>query len=245
MQPMRMIGQVPHLKHAAADKSIDALCANLLTVHGGRSPLTLTVTSQRPGEGKTWMTTRLAQSLAAMNLKVLVVDLNAARPDAVRLLGGAGGPTLWQTLNESQSPAEAVQATAVESVDVVTGGFPRGIHTLLAGGRLPGLLAQWKTAYDVILVDTGSLDTSTEAVALLKLSDAGLMILGRRHAGMPRNLQVLAEVYGIDNLYFALNKPGHVRGTEKISTFRRRTGTATATAGQGMPILKRAALWFY
>jgi len=248
-QTMRIVGTIGNEKSKQANGQVEALCANLLAMHNGQTAQVITVTSQLPGEGTSWVTARLARSMAAKGLRVLVLDMNAAHPDAAGLLGAEEGMTLAGLYDRDVTGA--VRSTATDSVSLMTGGFGKGTQTWLAGGRFHHVLETLKPQYDIVLIDTEDLTGNMGAVTLLKLSDAGLLVLGKTSgaARQGRNLRILTEVYGVDNLFCVFNSPKRAgrRGGKVLAMPRRHAATKgqEGTRRQHVPLFKRAALWFY
>ncbi|GBD41287.1 Tyrosine-protein kinase wzc [bacterium HR39] len=127
------------------------------------------VTSARPGEGKTWTALDLALLLAAdPDLRVILVDADAKRRDASRLLGAGDREGLAELLAGRLDAARAFLAVDVGRLLLVPAG--RGSADLagrLSGertGRLFGALVS--DPRTVVLVDTPPVLASPEAVAL-------------------------------------------------------------------------------
>lgn len=138
----------------------------------------VTITSSEIGEGKTTLTTMLSRRIAADGGRVLVIDGDLRRRGLAAALGRKPGV-----------PLEAVLRIGTSLHDLVEHD-PSGIDCILADGSVPNpmsvlqssafrlLLADGRSAYDVIFIDTPPVLRVADAVFLGKLSDHILFVVG-------------------------------------------------------------------
>lgn len=145
--------------------------ALLADVRGDPDPKArvVVITSAHPGEGKTWTALNLALLLAAdPDLRVILVDADAERRDAGRLLDAAEREGLAELLSGRLDAARAFLPVDVGRLLFV----PAGRQAADLAGRLSGertgrlLGALVSDPRTLVLVDTPPVLASPEAVAL-------------------------------------------------------------------------------
>jgi len=115
---------------------------------------TLLVTSPSPGDGKTTAASNLAITMARSGSRVLLVEANFRRPALARLFDLPDAVGLSNVLVGLNSPSEAIQATAVENLDiVVAGGPPPSPADLLGSEGMRRFIQEEARQYDHIILD--------------------------------------------------------------------------------------------
>ncbi|GAA4556767.1 polysaccharide biosynthesis tyrosine autokinase [Pseudonocardia xishanensis] len=146
----------------------------LQTTTGAR---VVVVTSPTPGDGKTTTVVNLAAAFAAAGGRVLVVDANLRRPRVAERLGVAARPGLTDTLSRNAEPRSMIQRCEPGGIDVLTGGAVAANPGELLGSRsMSALLAELRTSYDLVLVDTPPLLSATDAAAVAPGTDGVLLL---------------------------------------------------------------------
>ena len=161
-----LLGAIPHLK-ATLDPR-DALAETRSPMaeayHALRSalqfstpdglPKTLMITSAAPGGGKTTTAFAVAQYVARLGFRVLLVDADLRNPSLRGLLGLEGGVGLSSVLTGASALSEAVQPTEFPNLFAVSAGPPApNPAELLAGPRLAMLIAEGDAIFDMIVFD--------------------------------------------------------------------------------------------
>ncbi|HLZ85450.1 MAG TPA: polysaccharide biosynthesis tyrosine autokinase [Caulobacteraceae bacterium] len=117
-------------------------------------PKTLMITSPTPGGGKTTTAFAVAQYVARLGFRVLLVDADLRNPSLRGLMGLEGGVGLTSLLTGAAALKDAVQPTALVNLFVVTAGPPApNPAELLAGSRLPMLIAEGGAVFDMMVFD--------------------------------------------------------------------------------------------
>ncbi len=115
---------------------------------------TLLVTSPSPGDGKTTAASNLAITMARSGSRILLVEANFRRPALARLFDLPDAVGLSNVLVGLNSPSEAIQATAVENLDiVVAGGPPPSPADLLGSEGMRRFIQEEARQYDHIILD--------------------------------------------------------------------------------------------
>ncbi len=161
-----LLGAIPLLKatldprHALADtrspmaEAYHALRSALQFSTPDGLPKTLMITSPAPGGGKTTTAYAVAQYVARLGFRVLLIDADLRNPSLRGLMGLEGVVGLSSLLTGAAVLKEAVQPTEFPNLFAVTAGPPTpNPAELLAGPRLPTLIAEGAAVFDIIIFD--------------------------------------------------------------------------------------------
>lgn len=170
----------------------------------------LTVTSCLPSEGKSTVMANLAICLAQDGQKVVVVDCDLRRPAQHKTFASLSNERGLSDVLTGNCPVdEAVQATPVENLSVLTSGpVPANPGRLVESLRLRQVLTGLAGKFDMVLVDAPPLLIVGDAVALSR-SCKGMVIVieaGKTPRRMISDLRARAEQAGIEPTGVVLNK---------------------------------------
>ena len=125
------------------------------------------VSSSVPGEGKSTTALAVAQNLARIGAKVLLVDADLRNPSMHRLFGADNSRGFSNILSGAASLTECAQVGEDKNLWVVPcGPLPPNPADLLGGARVQAFLKEAHAAFDVIIID---------APPVLGLADAPLI----------------------------------------------------------------------
>ncbi len=168
------------------------------------------VTSSIPGEGKSFVSSNLAISLALTDKKVVLLELDLRKPKISEVFGmSSTSPGISNYLIGEKEADEIIKRTEINSnLFVISAGpIPPNPSELILNGRIQELLAYLENAFDYIVIDTAPVSPVTDAYLLSQFCDATLYIV--RHGYTPRiYLQLLDEnnrVRGLKNLALIFN----------------------------------------
>lgn len=143
------------------------------------------VTSSIPGEGKSFVSSNLANSLAASGKKVVLLDLDLRKPSTSMSFGLEDETGITDYLTGDAEGSEIIKNTSVENLSVVPAGTVIGDYTdLLLSGALDNLVIQLGNMFDYVVVDSPPLDLVTDGYLLSEYSDISLLII--RHSHTPK-----------------------------------------------------------
>lgn len=141
-------------------------------------------TSCVPGEGKTFITTNLAMSLALLGKKVIVIGLDIRKPRLVKLFGLTSSSKGISTfLAGSDDSPEALEQQIFhgvenENLDVLPAGtIPPNPGELITRQRLDDAFAYFRQKYDYILVDTPPVGLVSDTYELARLADVTFFVV--------------------------------------------------------------------
>jgi len=134
---------------------------------GEGAPLTLTITSPSPNDGKSLVSSNLALSFAQAGYRTLLIDGDIRRGQLHSTFRQERVPGLIDQLRGSATTAETIRATDSPNLWLLTSGTRlRTGQELLVSSALPALLAELRDQFDVILIDSAPLGAGVDAFAL-------------------------------------------------------------------------------
>ncbi len=151
------------------------------------------VTSSITGEGKSFVSTNLAVSLASSQKKVVLVDLDLRNPRSSEIFKVQNETGAINFLEGTCTLEEIVVQTAYKNLSVIPVGAGTTDPTeLLLNEKLNDLFHYLETKFDYIIVDTAPVDPVADAYLLTEYCDMTLFVV--RHGYTPKAMiQALEE----------------------------------------------------
>lgn len=160
-----LIGLIPNIQNLAvrnevADRKspfVEAVLATqanlaMATQHG--LPRSLSITSTRPGEGKSSTALALAVSIGRSGKRVILIDADMRRPSLHRSLDRPLDDGLSTYLSGQTGHEELVQPSGFANLDcMLAGKIPPNAADLLSGSMLTELIERLLGQYDHVIVD--------------------------------------------------------------------------------------------
>ena len=212
-----VIGELPRLRRLSRGDTVQAAHngalyepAGFIRVNLGtalkKTPAIITVSSARPGEGKSSTVAVIAMAFAQTNQRVLIIDLDLHRPKQQDFWPVATRP--WVSLpGATEEPSRTTVTRAMKDPQIASavdvGG---GIHVLPAGEGMrratgllsdpafPGLLQQWAQGYDVVLIDTPPVLSVADAFMISQHTDGMLLVIDSDGTSVSELQRVLRDV---------------------------------------------------
>lgn len=194
-----------HRPHSFEAEQFKLLRTRLLFPREGRPPRTIMVTSALPGEGKSFVSTNLAASIAQnVNEYVLLIDCDMRHPSVHRCFGLPDDvPGLSAYLANGGCPlGDLLQRTCIEKLTLLPGGRPPpNPSELLSSRRMSRLLEEVRTRYEdrYVIVDSPPPKMIAEANALARQVD-GILLVVRYGMTSRRSLQELVDSLGREKI---------------------------------------------
>jgi tyrosine-protein kinase Etk/Wzc len=166
------------------------------------------VTSNIPGEGKSFVSTNLAYSLASSGKKVALLDFDLRNPNTSRLFNLFKQKGITEFLEEEAQMYEIINETAFHHLYLVPAGTNIGDRTeLLFNGHIESLFALLEKEFDYIIIDTPPIDLVSDAYLISEYCDITLLVM--RHAYTPKRivqgLEKNRKLKSIQNLAIVFN----------------------------------------
>jgi capsular exopolysaccharide synthesis family protein len=188
------------------------------TEHG--LPTSLLITSPGPSEGKSTTAHELARNIAQLGKRVLLIDADLRKPSMHQVTNLPNTQGLSNLLAGAAEVSDVLQLAADGAFSVITSGpLPPNPPELLAGERLPRLIAALRERFDVVVIDGPPVLGLADAPLLAHVADATVLVAAaeqtRRDAlrGALRRLQsVQAHVLGALLTRFDVQRKGDAYG---------------------------------
>ncbi|MFI5218776.1 MAG: AAA family ATPase [Bacteroidia bacterium] len=229
------------------------ICTKLLLLRNESQKHVITVTSANQGDGKTFFVSHLAKTLAASDLKVLMITMNVFDNSLEKIFDIEPRHTLAEVVQKKINLQEAISITAIPDLDVLVGGeFTNGTNSLLINHKMGNIFNEFKQHYDFIIIDSPDTNSSLDAVPLMKLSDTNLFITPYG-SDTQKTFEIAENIrsdYKIENLFFVLNMIGSTSGKGNKATLKKskieiENNNNQSSATEATPFLKKVAMWFY
>jgi succinoglycan biosynthesis transport protein ExoP len=170
-------------QHSPFTEAIRSLALNLRYLGAEGEVKTLAVTSSTPSEGKSTLTYNMARVLAELGHRVLLVDADMRKPTLHQFLKR---PNMFglSTIIATETPwSQLVYSIEQGRLDTITSGpTPPNPVALLESRKMSELLAQWRMAYDYVLIDTPPVLGVTDAQSLASKVDGVMMVAALERA---------------------------------------------------------------
>ena len=161
-------------------------------------------TSCIPGEGKTFISTNLAMSLALLGKRVIVVGLDIRKPRLVKLFGLSSDHRGITTFLSSDSgdfqdlDKQIHHAVLNPNLDVLPAGvIPPNPGELISREQLDHAIALLREHYDYVIVDTPPVGLVSDTLSAARVADMTIMVCRADYS--PRNNFQLINALHHDN----------------------------------------------
>ncbi len=158
------------------------------------------VTSSLPDEGKTFITTNLALSIAReIDRRVLLIDADVAKSDTTKNFGLSGKAGLTEVLIGNASLNEVLIRTDIDGLTILpTGKKVNNVTELMSSSRMEALVNELSKRYKdrVILFDCPPILATSEAPVLASLVGQVAFVI---HAGKTTEKEFISAVERLDH----------------------------------------------
>ncbi len=146
-------------------------------IHEGIAHVIL-FTSSTGGEGKTFVATNIAASLALLDKRVVILGLDLRKPTIHSYLGVANKKGISNYLIGKAKAEDIVVSTSINNVYLAPSGpMPPNPSELIANGRIKDLIDELKYSFDYIIMDTPPLGLVTDATLLASYAEATFYLI--------------------------------------------------------------------
>jgi succinoglycan biosynthesis transport protein ExoP len=170
-----------HLPKSQMAEAFRALRTALLLSQADHPPQVILVTSALPREGKTTAAANLAVTLAQLGDKTVLVDADLRKPGIGRLLnlgtGKFAGLSSYLAGASSLDLVTVPHAAIPNLAAIPTGPLPPNPADLLSSHRLADAIAELRTKFKFIVIDSPPIMAATDAVILSVQADGVLLVV--------------------------------------------------------------------
>lgn len=168
------------LKEATSQTSemLRSIRTNILFSASDKPKKAFLVTSALPVEGKSFVVSNLAVSLAQMKKKVILVDCDLRKPRLHQIFNLEKLPGLTDVLSGKNSLESVFQDTEIEDLKLISCGTkPPNPAELLSSESITKLISNLRKEFDFILFDSPPIMSVTDAVVLATLVDGTVIVI--------------------------------------------------------------------
>lgn len=176
MTSLPVIGVIPEEGHLS-DETFRTLRTRLLLQMNNQEKVVL-LTSYASGDGKTYVATRLAESLSYIGKRVIVCDVNFRHPSLAEAVGIPHGRGICDLLSEDapldiRSLSELIRPCPSKGYDVLLSGNLHTAHPadLLGHKGIPEIIALLREKYDVVILDSAAVGEYSDVLEIAGQAD--------------------------------------------------------------------------
>ncbi len=170
-----------HLPKSQMSEAFRALRTALLLSQPDHPPQVILVTSALPREGKTTAAANLAVTLAQLGDRTLLIDADLRKPGVGRLLNLGSGKYAGLSsylAGVSSLDLVTIQHPAIPNLSAIpTGPLPPNPADLLSSHKLTDAIAELRTKFKFIVIDSPPIMAATDAVILSVKADGVLLVV--------------------------------------------------------------------
>jgi succinoglycan biosynthesis transport protein ExoP len=170
-----------HLPKSQMSEAFRALRTSILLSQADHPPQVILVTSALPREGKTTAAANLAVTLAQLGDSTVLVDADLRKPGVGRLLNLGSGK--YAGLSSYLAGVSSLDLVSIPHPDIPnlvaipTGPLPPNPADLLSSHKLVEAIAELRTKYKFIVIDSPPVMAATDAVILSVQADGVLLVV--------------------------------------------------------------------
>ena len=172
-------------------------------------------TSTIKGEGKTFVSLNLSLALASLNKKVLLIGADMRNPQIHTYFGTSKNQLgLSSYLNDASVNWKELLMTGFDKhpkhYTMLSGAIPPNPAHLLTNGRFEQLLAEARTEFDYVIVDTAPTILVTDTLLISKFADVTLFLTKANYTDkkLLKFSKELSESGKIKNMAYVMNSVG-------------------------------------
>jgi tyrosine-protein kinase Etk/Wzc len=150
----------------------------LLYAHGTAGPFITTVSSPGPGDGKSFTSANIAKAFAASGRRTLLIDADNRRGVLHRAFGVERKPGLMELLQGKSRMEDVIHEIADAGLDFLpTGTRLAAAPEMLASPAMQQLLAECRTRYQAVIIDSPPLGAGVDPLLLASLTGTLVIVL--------------------------------------------------------------------
>jgi capsular exopolysaccharide synthesis family protein len=168
----------------------------------------IVITSNNPGEGKTFTSLNLAAILAKADKKVLILELDLHKPKIQKALNMVADVGISTILIGKSTIEESVKETRIENMyTILSGPIPPNPSEMILSKSLDKILEYAKEHFDYTIIDTPPIGLISDALVLMKKADVSLFVLNTKFAAKEtiQNVKDVVEMHQLKHFGFILN----------------------------------------
>ena len=192
-----------HFPDSIESEVFKILRTSILHPQEGKPPKTILVTSSMPGEGKSFVSSNFAISMAqGLDEHVLLVDCDIHKQNIPKLFGMKIPLGLSDYLLNGTPLEKMITTTPIQKLSILAGGSRRrNLSELLSSKKMADLLIEMKNRYQdrYIIIDTPPPNVAAETIAISQHIDGVIFVI--KEKGVDRSvIKETIEIIGRDKI---------------------------------------------
>jgi capsular exopolysaccharide synthesis family protein len=172
-----VLARIPKGSDADTVEAFRILRTNLMFLEGAGKPRTLAVVSANPDAGKTFVAIHLAESAAALDEKVVLIDADLRKPAVHERLGVVRAPGLSAVLQGADISSTLRRNSSSPFLRILPSGAPVSDPSGVLGARAFRQVLDGLRAVRLVVVDTPPGALFADAMAVASQCDATIFVL--------------------------------------------------------------------
>ena len=152
---------------------------NIQFILNNKDEKVILITSSIAGEGKSFVGSNLAISMALLGKRVLLIGMDIRNPQLANYLDLHHAKGLTNYLADAQTQVDeiVIRDALLKNLDVILAGpVPPNPSELLLSGRVDELFALLRKEYDYIIIDSAPVSMVSDTFSLTRISDATIYV---------------------------------------------------------------------
>lgn len=191
----------------AGDEAINMICSSIM--FAGKNVKRIAITSHEADDGKTFIATRIAHSMASRGKKTLLIDGDLRKASITwQYKVGHTAKGLAHLLSGQCALEEAVYSTNIPNLYLLPAGEPvKTPLPLLTSPDFDQLMEHFNDAYDLVIIDSPPIGVVIDAAEIARRCDGSLLVLhyNKQTKSALRHMQRLMEQTGTPIIGCILN----------------------------------------
>lgn len=170
---------VPVPQDTVGIEEVRTLVQRVFLLTSDRVPRTVVFTGTEAGNGCSWISARAAESLACqVSGSVCLVDANLRSPGLHEQFGVPNHHGLSDALLRNEAMGIFVTPLTPRNLSLVScGSVVEGVQGMVSSNRMRSRLKELRSMFDYVLVDSGAMSASNDALALGAALDGVILVL--------------------------------------------------------------------
>jgi capsular exopolysaccharide synthesis family protein len=172
-----VLARIPEGPEVETIEAFRLLRTHLMVLEGAGKPRTLAVVSANADAGRTFVSVQLAQSAAALDERVVVIDADLRKPAVHERLGVARAPGLSAVLQGADVNTAMRRIESNPFLRILPSGAPVNDPSAVLGARAFRHVLEELKAVRLVVVDTPPGEPYSDAMAVASQCDATIVVI--------------------------------------------------------------------
>lgn len=192
-----------HNPHSTESEQFRQLKNKIFFPESGKRCRTILITSAESGEGKTFVASNLAVSIAlSIDEYVMLIDSDLRNPSIHKEFNLDNEEGLSSYLSEGRYLSDLLKKTFLKKLTILTGGKPPlNPSELISSDQMKKLIREVESRYDdrYIIIDSPPPNLSSESNALATYVD-GVIVVIKQDYTKKENIKKVIDIYGKEKI---------------------------------------------